>query len=230
MGRNSAKGKQRQAPIPHFDGEPTLAEYVNAKENEKIDIAGQGIEGGADQVDAKKEVNNSLQLQPRTPYVWKDDFPEEPIDPEDIIKSEERKDVVYEVKPYFTHSVLQATCFLYITWSLVYFIYRGGWTLNNASWATYVYSVLFLVVEFLSFLASAIHYSNFSNICTNVLLQKLPEILERQKKDYPPIASFICCYKEPHHIVSRTIGYVIFSFYSYFSLYSLITTVLFSPL
>lgn len=136
---------------------------------------------------------------------------EEPPDIHETIVNEEKKEVVYEIKPYYSHSVLSATFFVYFMWTFIYFIFRAGWTLNNNNWATYIYSILFLVVEFLSFIATALHYNNFTAITTNILVQKLPDILGKVKKDYPPIGCFICCYKEPHHIVARTFGYVAWS-------------------
>ncbi len=125
-----------------------------------------------------------------------------------MMSKEEKKELVYEVKPYFSHSVLQATMFLYVIWNVMYLFYRGAWTLNTETLATLIFSALFLFVEVLSFFTTTLHFNNFTNPQTNIMLQKLPDILAKQKKEYPPIATFICCYKEPQHIVSRTIGYV----------------------
>jgi len=131
---------------------------------------------------------------------------EDPVDVQETIINEGNKDVVYEVKPYFSHSILTATFFVYYVWTIFYFAFRAGWTLNNNNPATYIYSVIFLLVEFVSFLGSALHYNNFTTITTNILVQTLPQVLTRVKKEFPLVATFICCYKEPHHIVARTMA------------------------
>jgi len=131
---------------------------------------------------------------------------DDPIDVDHLMSGEIKGDAVFETKPYFSHSILQTTMAVYIVWCLVYFAYRVYATLNHYSYATLIFSIIMVIVEFLGFLGTSLHFNNFTNPQTNILLQKLPDILERQKKDYPPVASFICCYKEPQHIVSRTIN------------------------
>jgi hypothetical protein len=161
---------------------------------------------GGETLDGKQhheELDKKVRFDDKIQQEIANDLPE--VDK--LMKTEEKKDAVYEVKPYFSHSILQATMFVYVVWTIIYLFYRGVWTLNNDSIASYVFSALFLFVEVLSFFTTTLHFNNFTNPQTNIMLQKLPEILARQKKDYPPVATFICCYKEPQHIVSRTIGY-----------------------
>jgi len=129
----------------------------------------------------------------------------EEIDVDKILGIEQKKDLVFEVKPYFSHSILQLTMLLHILWTIGYMVYRIGFTINQQNYATWIYSCLFILVEILSFFGTALHYNNYTNPQTNIMVSKLPDILARLKKDYPPVAALICCYKEPQHIVSRTI-------------------------
>eukprot|EP01111_Echinosteliopsis_oligospora_P009377 TRINITY_DN2731_c0_g1_i1.p1 TRINITY_DN2731_c0_g1~~TRINITY_DN2731_c0_g1_i1.p1 ORF type:complete len:925 (-),score=227.96 TRINITY_DN2731_c0_g1_i1:114-2888(-) len=129
----------------------------------------------------------------------------EEIDVDKMMGTELKKDLVFEVKPYFSHSILQMTMALHILWTIGYMVFRIGFTINKQNYATWIYSCMFILVEILSFFGTALHYNNYTNPQTNILVQKLPDILARLKKDYPPVAALICCYKEPQHIVSRTI-------------------------
>eukprot|EP01133_Synstelium_polycarpum_P017378 gene17378-20733_t len=122
----------------------------------------------------------------------------------DTIISEEKKEVVFEVKPYFSHSILQATMAVFVVWNIFYFAYRAGWTMNKNDAYTFSYSVLFLIVEFVSFLGSALHLNNFTNPCTFILVVTLEQILAKRRKKFPTIMMYICTYKEPPSIVSRT--------------------------
>lgn len=151
------------------------------------------------ELDGKHEDDKKVRFQ------QEDDLPE--VDK--MLGHEQAAEPVFEVKPYFSHSILQATMVTYIIWTVLYLFYRGVWTLNDTSIASYIFSGLFLFVEVLSFFTTSLHFTNFTNPQTNILLQKLPDILAKQKKDYPPVAAMICCYKEPQHIVSRTLGYLL---------------------
>ncbi|GAM23644.1 hypothetical protein SAMD00019534_068190, partial [Acytostelium subglobosum LB1] len=122
----------------------------------------------------------------------------------ETIIGESKKDVVFEVKPYFSHSILQATMAVFLVWNLFYFAYRAGWTMNTHDVYTMVFSGLFYIVEFVSFLATALHLNNFTNPCTFLLVLNLEQILAIRRKRFPNIMMFICTYKEPPSIVSRT--------------------------
>ncbi|KYQ91184.1 cellulose synthase [Tieghemostelium lacteum] len=130
--------------------------------------------------------------------------PKDNEDTLDIIVGEEKREVVYEVKPYFSHSVLQATMAVFLIWNLFYFAYRSGWTINKTDWYTTSYSIIFLIVEFISFLGSALHLNNFTNPCTFILVVTLEQILQKRRKTHPTIMMYVCTYKEPPSIVSRT--------------------------
>eukprot|EP01113_Clastostelium_recurvatum_P017182 TRINITY_DN200_c0_g1_i2.p1 TRINITY_DN200_c0_g1~~TRINITY_DN200_c0_g1_i2.p1 ORF type:complete len:936 (-),score=275.18 TRINITY_DN200_c0_g1_i2:47-2854(-) len=131
-------------------------------------------------------------------------LPDDDDEMQQVITLESHKTCVYEVKPYYSHSVLTITFFVYFFWSLGYFAYRAAETLNDETYFTLAYSVAFIIVEFVSFVASILHLNNFTNPVTNILVEKLPDILRRQKKDYPNVNAYICCYKEPPSIVAET--------------------------
>ncbi|EFA83461.1 cellulose synthase [Heterostelium album PN500] len=122
----------------------------------------------------------------------------------ETIIGEEKKEVVFEVKPYFSHSILQATMAVFLVWNLFYFAYRAGWTINTHDVYTMGFSALFFIVEFVSFLATALHLNNFTNPCTFILVVTLEQILAKRRKKFPNIMMYITTYKEPPSIVSRT--------------------------
>eukprot|EP01132_Coremiostelium_polycephalum_P009926 gene9926-12171_t len=130
--------------------------------------------------------------------------PKEDSETLETIIGEEKKEVVFEVKPYFSHAILQATMAVFVIWNVFYFAYRAGWTINNNDVYTLTYSILFLVVEFVSFLGSALHLNNFTNPCTFILVVTLEQILAKRRKQFPTIMMYITTYKEPPSIVSRT--------------------------
>ncbi|EGC34799.1 cellulose synthase [Dictyostelium purpureum] len=122
----------------------------------------------------------------------------------ETIIGEEKKEVVFEIKPYFSHAILQATMAVFLIWNIFYFAYRAGWTMNKTNYYTLAYSVLFIIVEFVSFLGSALHLNNFTNPCTYILVVTLEQILAKRRKKHATVMMYVCTYKEPPSIVSRT--------------------------
>ncbi|EFA75513.1 hypothetical protein PPL_11017 [Heterostelium album PN500] len=122
----------------------------------------------------------------------------------ELIIGEQQKETVFLLKPYFSHSILQATMLVFIVWNIFYFGFRAGWTINTHDVYTILFSIIFYIVEFVSFLATVLHLNNFSNPCTMILVMTLEEILKKRRKKFPTVMMYVTTYKEPPSIVSRT--------------------------
>ncbi|KAN0033999.1 hypothetical protein ACTFIV_000479 [Dictyostelium citrinum] len=150
------------------------------------------------ELSSQKKKPSSMQLSKKK-HVAKEDS-----ETLETIIGEEKKEVVFEVKPYFSHAILQATMAVFLIWNIFYFAYRAGWTMNKTDYITFSYSILFIIVEFVSFLGSALHLNNFTNPCTFILVVTLEQILAKRRKKHPTVMMYVCTYKEPPSIVSRT--------------------------
>ncbi|EGG21610.1 cellulose synthase [Cavenderia fasciculata] len=198
MSPSQASSSMTHLDEPHFETlvDPDMTpQELEEKERQRVAYEkGQQVQ----QTPTKKK--SQMQLKKRVPAV----VPRDNSETLETIIGEQRREVVFEVKPYFSHSILQATMAVFILWNIFYFAYRAGWTMNKNDWYTFSYSIIFIVVEFISFLGSALHLNNFTNPCTFILVVTLEQILAKRRKPFPNIMVYVCTYKEPPLIVSRT--------------------------
>ncbi|GAM19021.1 hypothetical protein SAMD00019534_021960, partial [Acytostelium subglobosum LB1] len=194
----AAASKDKQDTEPMFD--PDLSpEEMEEKIRQHKAFLQQGKDGASTGTLTKKKSQHNLRRK-----LTSNTMQDQSFETLESIIGEEKKEVVFELKPYFSHTILQATMAVFLVWNLFYFAYRAGWTINTFDMFTMAFSAIFYAVEFISFLATILHFNNFTNPATMILVTTLEQILTKRRKKFPTVMMYITTYKEPPSIVSRT--------------------------